>query len=174
MKTTAQQIYDMFIADGSDLEINIDQKIRVPIQEAISRYDQQCFTEAKEDMFKLMEPIFLKFKTSDVFDQMKADLGLNCIVYSKSARNAAVKMLLKNLDKTLPQEGTNPIVQQRHDLIRCIMHEFCRKRLKIDFYDSVKPKTESEGPQKYKKTLLLIQSIRIKDEGSDDSNSSKK
>lgn len=166
LRNTAKQIYDMFVEEGSELEINIDHRIRAPILDQINSYDQTCFSEAKEEMVKLMEPIFLKFRTSQVFSQMRKDLGENCIVYPKSARNAAVKILLRNLDKTLPKEGNNPIIQQRHDLIRCIMHEFCRKRLKIDFCDRDKPGPQEMPPVRAKKNLLLIQSL-LNNEGNE-------
>lgn len=75
MKKAAQEIHDLYVEEGSKLEINIDQKIRDPVQQAIDEGDQDCFEDAKEAMFHLMEPIFLKFRTSELFSQMRKEIG---------------------------------------------------------------------------------------------------
>jgi len=62
----------------------------------------------------------------------------NTSIYDKAARNSGVRILLKNLDKTLPSTNNSmsePMAQQRNDMIRAMLHAFCETRLGIDFID---------------------------------------
>ena len=133
----AQQIYDTFIEDGAELEINIDHRIKSPILKEIDRGNQNCFAEAKKAMFALMEPIFLRFRSLDTWEKMKREIGLNNAVYGRAEKNAAVQVLLSNLDSPTT-EVTNPVRVRHFEIIRAILHEFCKRRLKIDFADNSK------------------------------------
>jgi hypothetical protein len=131
----AEQIYEMFIKEGSELEINISQQLKKKTLNAIVEADQDCFQEAKEAAARLMETAYMEFSKSPAFALMRIELRPNCIVYTKKERNAAVKILLKSLDKSLPQCGQNELVQQHIDLVRDVIHEFCKKKLHVDFTD---------------------------------------
>lgn len=147
MKAIAQDLYDTFIKTDSEFEINIDQKARAPILAAIEAEDQKCFASAKEHIVKLMETVFLKFKNSPIYEKMKKELGNTCI-YDKQAKNQAVKILLQNLDKTLPSETSDAptgIAQERNDMIRAMLHAFCETRLGIDFIDRMTGKRDQQG-----------------------------
>ena len=138
MREKAQIIYDKFIAENSEFEVNIDHRVSAPIQGAIDHFDQDCFREAKDDLERLMEPVFLKFKTGPYFKRMEEELGLYNIVYTRKQRNMAVKLLLTNMDKTLPTGDNTPagiLKNQRNDEVRQMMHRFCKKKLRIDFED---------------------------------------
>lgn len=161
LRQAAQQIYDAYIKEGSDFEVNIDHRTRLPIQNAIDNADQLCFREAKNHLFRLMEPIFLKFKTSELFAQMRKEIG-DTSFYSKEARNNALRIILKNLDKTLPPEdiGDNDPFdygQRSLDLTRALTHVFVKNKLRLEFLDRApklengkkEPKKSSEKNQKF-------------------------
>lgn len=138
-----------------------------PIKKAIEAGDQQCFSEAKVAIYHLLEPAYVQFTLSPIFQQMVQELGLNTTIYLKDTRDHGVSVLLKHLDKSLPSEvaGVKSSDQAiaaertRARLIRNLIHSFCRTRLGCDFWDqqdqknldAIKPaeimaRTNSERP----------------------------
>lgn len=134
MKEIAMELYRTFIENNSEFEVNIDTKTRKPILEQIQAGNQKCFVNAKEHIVKLMEPVYQNFQNSPVWNQMKRELG-NANIYSREARNCGVRIILKNLDKTLPDPKRGRLGQRRHDMIKSMLHAFCETRLGIDFID---------------------------------------
>ena len=132
------ELYDTFLRADSEFEVNIPQKIKAPVLEMINSGNHGAFSEAKEHIQKLMEPVFTKFKNGPIFTRMKQELGYTS-VYNKQARNYAVRILLQNLDKTLPKaNGAGAglsLAQERNDMIRAMLHAFCEMKLGIDFID---------------------------------------
>lgn len=82
-------------------------------------------------------------------------VGLYTKVYTKLQRNTAVCALIQNLDKTHKITESTDICtmpnfvqvlekcQRRFDMIRIMVHEFCRNWLRVDFDD--RPFEELEG-----------------------------
>lgn len=132
------ELYDTFLRADSEFEVNIPQKIKAPVSDQIRAGDHGAFTDAKEHIQKLMEPVFTKFKNGTIFTRMKQELGYTS-VYNKQARNYAVRILLQNLDKTLPKTNNSipgiSLAQERNDMIRAMLHAFCEMKLGIDFID---------------------------------------
>jgi len=79
MKEIAMELYNTFIKDDSEFEVNIDTKTRKPILEEIEAGSQKCFSAAKEHIVKLMEPVFQKFKNSTVYEKMRKEIGKKMI-----------------------------------------------------------------------------------------------
>jgi hypothetical protein len=151
MKEVAFELYNVFIKDDSELEINIDEKARKPILDAIEAGDRNCFAAAKTHIIKLMEPIYFKFKNSPTFERMKRDLsGSSQLVatthlYSRQYQFKAVTLLLEYLDLNFPKnQSISELAQFRHDVIRSLLHAFCITRLGIDFVDVYMTATKEE------------------------------
>lgn len=114
-----------------------------PIKKAIEAGDQQCFSEAKQAIYHLLEPAYVQFTLSPIYQQMVDELGLTTTIYLKDKRDLGVSCLLKHLDKSLPSEvaGVRSSDQAiaaertRARLIRNLIHSFCRTRLGCDFWD---------------------------------------
>lgn len=144
------ELYDTFLRTDSEFEVNIPQKIKAPVLDALKAGHHDAFAGAKEHILKLMEPVFQKFKNSPIFERMRRELGYTS-VYNKQARNYAVRMLLQNLDKTLPknksaQNVNTNLAQERNDMIRAMLHAFCEMKLGIDFIDRDLQATDIDGP----------------------------
>lgn len=75
MKKIAISLHNTFIRKDSEFEVNIEAAIRAPILDLVEQNDQRCFSDAKEHILKLMEPLFAKFKSSFIFEKMKKELG---------------------------------------------------------------------------------------------------
>lgn len=108
-------------------------------------------------------------------------------IYDKNARNSGVRLLLRNLDKTLPtnrskfpQSSHNAhnipkqnTTQTRNDMIRAMLHAFCEIRLGVDFIDrnySISDNSESTCAAKGTPQAANAQSndIDVIDFGSED------
>ena len=143
LRRTARQLYHCFIREKSDFEVNLEAKVTKPIKKAIENGDQQCFSEAKQAIFHLLQPKYQDFRLSPTYRQMKEELGLTKTVYTKQDREAGVNILLKHLDKSLPTEvdglkhSDSAIAAERARarLMRSLIHSFCRTRVGCDFWD---------------------------------------
>lgn len=144
IRKTARQLYTCFIKEKSDFEVNLDARVTKPIKAAIENCEQTCFSDAKQAIFQLLEPMLVQFTLSPVFQGMCQQLGMNNTVYSRDDRNAAIDILLKHLDKSRPSEVTGvrstdeaiAAERTRARLIRNLTHSFCKTRLHCDFYDN--------------------------------------
>lgn len=79
-KKIATGLYNTFIKNGAEFEVNLEDKIKSPIQDKILKGDQACFSEAKEHILRLMEPKVQNFKNCYVFEKMKKELGTSYIL----------------------------------------------------------------------------------------------
>lgn len=141
MRKTALQLYRAFVKSNSDFEVNIDSTTRKPIRQAIDRYDATCFDSAKVHIQRLMEPCYMSFITSEIYQRMLENLKGKSIPYDESTREAAITVLVDYLDKHMPvkskENGSlSAERQRRNNLIRAMIHAFCQTRLHLDFYDT--------------------------------------
>lgn len=143
LRRTARQIYTCFIREKSDFEVNLESRVTKPIKRAIEDGNHQCFADAKQAVYHLLEPSYVQFTLSPVFGEMAQALGESQTIYGKSERDAGVNILLQHLDKSLPSEvtGVNSSDQAiaaertRARMLRNLIHSFCKTRLNCDFWD---------------------------------------
>lgn len=73
--STGIHLYEMYIREDSDFEVNIDDKVRRPILPSIQMGDRFSFSEAKAEVFKLMESSYSKFRRSSIYADMRLSMG---------------------------------------------------------------------------------------------------
>jgi len=150
LRRTALQIYRAFLKSNSDFEVNVDGSTRKPIRREIDRYNSGCFDIAKDHIQKLMEPCYLTFITSQVYDLMREDLVGKPIPYSSEVREVAINHLVNYLDRTMPVSdipAPETDITRRNNLLRAMIHAFCQTRLHLDFYDTPEGKNISMTPK---------------------------
>lgn len=150
----AKYIYRAFIKSSCDMEVNLDAAVKKPIRAAIDRNDQHCFDEAKEHIQKLMEPCYLNFLSSSIFQKMQEHLQGKSLPYDEHTREVALAMVVEYLDTHMPVSkasiGTGKPAEdagRRNMLIRELTHCFARSRLHLDFYDTPEGENLAVTPQ---------------------------
>ncbi|CAG8519105.1 5725_t:CDS:2 [Acaulospora colombiana] len=98
---TAQHIYDTYLTRNSQFEVNVDDKVRKSVVASIKsqRDPRHCFDEAKRAIFVLLENSFARFIRSDIADLMRQEIGENTTYYSPKARDSAIFLLFKFLNR---------------------------------------------------------------------------
>jgi len=143
LKQSARELYNNFIKEGSEFEINIEGSIRKRIQEGIEEYDQTCFNESRQHVLLLLQPCLQDFMQSKSYERLKNDTKGNTTIYDTRARDRGIKILMEHLDKTLDLEeralttkDPEAVMKARHQiLVRMLVHTFCKTRLRADFRD---------------------------------------
>ncbi|CAG8620964.1 82_t:CDS:2 [Funneliformis mosseae] len=110
--TTAQHIFDTYLTRNSQFEVNIDDKVRKSVIASIKsqRDPRNCFDDAKRAIFVLLEVSFARFIRSPTAELMKQEIGVNTTHYSESARDAAIFMLFRYLEK---QNASPPFLSSK-------------------------------------------------------------
>ena len=154
LKKTATYLYDAFIKGGADFELNIAGTVREPVLHKIERGEHSCFSEARDQAIAMLEPSFEGFMMSDIWksfkDVVKEKVGLNKCMYEVEFRDEIVNKLVEQLEsldsqkKVMKEEKS---AERRAILLREMIHDFCKARLRCDFRDKESPKEEVK-PQK--------------------------
>jgi hypothetical protein len=153
LRKTALQLYRAFIKSNSDFEVNIDSAIRKPVRQAIDKYDATCFDCAKDHIQRLMEPCYMTFITSTIYQKMLTNLKGKAVPYDELTRETAINVLVEYLDRNMPvtnehKTSMSKETQRRSNLIRAMIHAFCQTRLHLDFYDTEGGETVELTPEK--------------------------
>ncbi|KAG9289732.1 hypothetical protein G9A89_014467 [Geosiphon pyriformis] len=98
---TASHIFDTYLTHNSQFEVNVDDKVRKSVIAALKspREPRRCFDDAKRAIFLLLEVSFARFIRGPMAEQMKREIGEITTQYSPKARDAAVRLLLKFLER---------------------------------------------------------------------------
>ncbi|CAG8622077.1 10968_t:CDS:2 [Rhizophagus irregularis] len=109
--TTAQHIFDTYLTHNSQFEVNVDDKVRKSVISSIKsqRDPKHCFDEAKRAIFVLLEVSFARFIRSPMADLMKQEIGETTTHYTNKARDAAVILLFRYLEKKNGSLNLKPI-----------------------------------------------------------------
>ncbi|CAG8463780.1 9839_t:CDS:2 [Acaulospora morrowiae] len=107
---TAQHIYDTYLTRNSQFEVNVDDKVRKSVVASIKsqRDPRHCFDEAKRAIFLLLECSFARFIRSDIADIMKQEIGETTTHYSPKARDSAIFLLFKFLNRQNQSNSSTP------------------------------------------------------------------
>ncbi|KAI8087645.1 uncharacterized protein B0P05DRAFT_569593 [Gilbertella persicaria] len=148
---TAQHIYNTYLSRNSYFEVNLDDKVRRTVTEALEKKDaHHCFDTAKRAVYSLLESSYMRFQNTDTFEDMVTNCGELTTFYDEQARMAAVSKLVSYIESqqtkiygTESMSNTTATAFQsttirRHELIKSMIHEFCRSLVGIEFnyYDS--------------------------------------
>ena len=153
MKRTAMHLYDAFVKDGADFELNLPGEVRSATRRRIEEEDQFCFSNVREHAIALLEPCIETFMMSPEWMELKTviekTIPINSCMYSKELRNDAVNKLVDCLEELEAQKSllaTDRAAQRRVRLLREMLHDFCKTRLRCDFHDKVrKPEEEARN-----------------------------
>lgn len=156
LKRTAMHLFDAFIKDGADFELNLPGELRMPIKDRIEVSDQFCFADIRDHAITLLEPCMESFFMSPEWSDLKSEVekglpqGVHGCMYPKEMRNDAVNKLVDYLEELEAQKtllAGDKGAQRRMLLLREMLHDFCKTRLRCDFHDKVR-KPGEEGEKK--------------------------
>jgi hypothetical protein len=93
--TLANCIYDKFICSDSDLEVNLDDRVKRNICSRLSedQYDYKLFNEAKSSVYILLESSFLRFLHSSIYQEMIRNCGELTIHYGDHVKRKTLLYL---------------------------------------------------------------------------------
>ncbi|KAI8393364.1 RGS domain-containing protein [Radiomyces spectabilis] len=75
---TAQHIYNTYLTSKSFFEVNLDDKVRRDVTGALQRKDLDgCFNSAKRAVYTLLESSYMRFLSTDSFQQMVKHCGMS-------------------------------------------------------------------------------------------------
>ncbi|KAI9315071.1 RGS domain-containing protein [Dichotomocladium elegans] len=157
---TAQHICTMYLDHDSQFEVNVDDKVRRTVIDALRNKQMQgCFAVAKRAVYDLLESSYKRFLRADIFDLMVHDCGELTTHYDETSRRAAPQLLLQYLEQQYAIIYTNPHTDQaallsashqssrrRHELTRSMIQAFCRTKLdvQIEYSSSYEPSRTQE------------------------------
>ncbi|ORZ10155.1 RGS domain-containing protein [Absidia repens] len=143
---TAQHIFNTYLTRNSHFEVNLDDKVRRTVTDAIQRKDvETCFETAKRSVYSLLESSYMRFMMTDSYHQMVSTCGELTTHYPDETRFAAVNVLLGYIEREHAMIYTNPLTdapvfmsvsqttKRRHELIKSMLHEFCRTLVGVEF-----------------------------------------
>ncbi|KAI8366039.1 RGS domain-containing protein [Radiomyces spectabilis] len=142
---TAQHIYNTYLTRNSHFEVNLDDNVRSDIVQALSeRRVQGCFDTAKRAVYLLLENSFMQFIHTNTWQHMAENCGESKTHYHRDTRHAAVQQLIMYLERQHAMIYTSPHTdspvfmsvsqpKRRHELIKSMIHEFCRTLIGVEF-----------------------------------------
>ncbi|CAO3589164.1 unnamed protein product [Absidia cylindrospora] len=143
---TAQHIFTTYLTRNSHFEVNLDDKVRRTVTEALDQKDvEKCFETAKQSVYSLLESSYMRFLTTDTYQKMVKSCGELVTHYPDETRFAAVNVLLGYVEREHAMIYTNPLTdapvfmsvsqtsKRRHELIKSMIHEFCRTLVGVEF-----------------------------------------
>lgn len=130
----AQEIYDMFISSDSDLEINLDDRVKQRITQSFSdSFQRTLFQTAKSSVYSLLETSFIRFTGTQVYQDMIDQCGELTILYSDNTIQTAISYLYKYLKQ---QKGVKKncaldqnmadIGSRHYELIKQVIERFVK------------------------------------------------
>lgn len=93
---SAKSIYDRYICNDSDLEVNLDDKVKRNIYTRLfeePREDYRLFSEAKSSVYILLESSFIRFLHSSIYEEMVKNCGELTIHYNDRIRRKTLRYL---------------------------------------------------------------------------------
>ncbi|KAL1914695.1 uncharacterized protein VTP21DRAFT_8106 [Calcarisporiella thermophila] len=131
MLENAWRIYRTYLNECSQLEVNVDARVRRAVVEELEAGDAlRAFDEAKDAVYVLLENSFSRFLRSDLFEQMGRDIGNMSIPYPPDAVDSGIELLMKYFERQealcrSSRAGEAPSIE-RIDLLRSMVLGFVR------------------------------------------------
>ncbi|KAI7853124.1 hypothetical protein BDC45DRAFT_606705 [Circinella umbellata] len=145
---TAQHIHNTYLTHNSHFEVNLDDKVRRQVTSTLQEKKvKRLFDNAKRAVYSLLESSFMRFCQTETFTQMVMDCGELTTHYDASTRHDAVRQLLSYIERqhkliygSIRGEGagttnfasTSQTSRRRHELVKSMIHEFCRSMLGVE------------------------------------------
>ncbi|KAK4516036.1 uncharacterized protein ATC70_010997 [Mucor velutinosus] len=139
---TAQHIFNTYLTRNSYFEVNLDDKVRRTVTQSLEKKNAKtCFEFAKRAVYSLLESSYMRFQNTDTFQDMVKQCGELTAHYNDEARAAAVNKLLAYVEqqhlKIYANDNPTAVFQsttiRRHELIKSMIHEFCRTLVGVEF-----------------------------------------
>lgn len=139
---TAQHIFNTYLTRNSYFEVNLDDKVRRTVTQSLEKKNAKtCFESAKRAVYSLLESSYMRFQNTDTFQDMVKQCGELTAHYNDEARAAAVNKLLGYVEqqhqKIYGNDNPTAVFQsttiRRHELIKSMIHEFCRTLVGVEF-----------------------------------------
>lgn len=139
---TAQHIFNTYLTRNSYFEVNLDDKVRRTVTQSLEKKNAKtCFESAKRAVYSLLESSYMRFQNTDTFQDMVKQCGELTVHYNDEARAAAVNKLLAYVEqqhlKIYANDNPAAVFQsttiRRHELIKSMIHEFCRTLVGVEF-----------------------------------------
>ncbi|GAN02333.1 hypothetical protein MAM1_0020c01776 [Mucor ambiguus] len=139
---TAQHIFNTYLTRNSYFEVNLDDKVRRTVTQSLEKKNAKtCFESAKRAVYSLLESSYMRFQNTDTFQDMVKQCGELTAHYNDEARAAAVNKLLAYVEqqhlKIYANDNPTAVFQsttiRRHELIKSMIHEFCRTLVGVEF-----------------------------------------
>ncbi|KAI9299305.1 hypothetical protein BJ944DRAFT_245425 [Cunninghamella echinulata] len=141
-----QHINDTYLSRNSLFEINLDDNVRSEVIKAIQEKNiNGCFDHAKKAVHLLLEYSFMQFIGTDTWHEMVKNCGESTIYYNNEIRDKSIDYLLGYLEKmhsiiyTNPHTDTpvfmnsNQSSKKHYDMVKAMVHEFCKNLLGVEF-----------------------------------------
>ncbi|KAI8990236.1 hypothetical protein BDB01DRAFT_501064 [Pilobolus umbonatus] len=140
---TAQHIVNTYLTRNSYFEVNLDDKVRRAVMDALEkRSPQNCFSSAKRAVYALLESSYMRFVNTWDFQDMVDNCELTTH-YNDEQRVGAVNKLLLHIEHQQSHMDSNlhtPLfsslthtTKRRHELIKSMVREFCVSFLGVEF-----------------------------------------
>ena len=140
---TAQHIFNTYLTRNSYFEVNLDDKVRRTVTECLEKKSAKtCFDSAKRAVYALLETSYMRFQHTSTFESMVQECGELTTHYNDASRRAAVNRLLGYIEQQHNKiyNSNNTVLQsvshtakRRHELIKSMIHEFCRTLVGVEF-----------------------------------------
>jgi hypothetical protein len=149
LKRTANYLFDAFLKNGADFELNIAGSVKDSVVEKIGRGDHDCFSVARDQAISMLEPSFEEFMMSETWrsfrEKVKERVGLNKCIFGDDFRDEIVNLLVDQLEQLDSQKRVlkaEKSAERRAVLLREMIHDYCKARLRCDFHDKVRVKED--------------------------------
>ncbi|KAF7722885.1 hypothetical protein EC973_002605 [Apophysomyces ossiformis] len=137
----ANYIYDTYLSQHGDFELNVEDKLRQEIKAALQAHEVEgCFDKAKQAVYLLLESSFMQFINTISWGKMEKTCGEQTTQYDHSTRHAAVSELVSYIERQHAAVYTNqhanafsPSSAKRHERVKALVHEFCRSLVGVEF-----------------------------------------
>jgi hypothetical protein len=74
---TAQHIFNTYLSTNSYFEVNLDDKVRRTVTQALEKKNAKtCFDAAKRAVYSLLESSYMRFQNTEAFEDMVKNCGM--------------------------------------------------------------------------------------------------
>lgn len=131
----AVKIVETFIADGSALEINIDEEHKKHILYSIAHDTnvESLFDQAQTQIFSMLAGTYAKWTCSTTFHTLIADLPAGCRRYSREMRRIAASRILEYFDSLFNHSVLPSSFASKTKMFYWLCNVFCKNRLGLEF-----------------------------------------
>ncbi|KAG1148844.1 hypothetical protein G6F37_006600 [Rhizopus arrhizus] len=132
----AQVIYNTYISDNAQLQINLDDKVKRSIKSQLISTQHEfngktIFYDAKISIYLLLESSFIRFLNTDVYEEMIRHCGELTIHYGERTVNIALSYLFQYFkhqeqEKQIFSDSFTELNNRHYDIIKSVLEKFVK------------------------------------------------